>query len=57
MLAQITAPHFCAGIVLDEDGVVTRAAPIAKYMAGWTREEVRECVKRKRRKARVVPET
>lgn len=42
ILAQITAPHFCAGIVLWDDKVV-EAAPIVEYMAKqrWTRDEVR----------------
>lgn len=41
MLAQITAPHFVAGIAID-DGVVTEAAPIVKYMRGWSRDKVRD---------------
>lgn len=41
MLAQITAPYFCAGIFLV-DGVVTEAAPIVKYMRGWSRDKVRD---------------
>jgi hypothetical protein len=42
-LAQITAPKpraFCAGIVLWDDKVI-EAAPIVKYMKGWTRDRVR----------------
>lgn len=31
---QITAPHFCAGLVLA-DNRVTEAAPILRYMIGW----------------------
>lgn len=34
-LMQITAPHFCAGLVLV-DNQVTEAAPILRYMIGWT---------------------
>jgi hypothetical protein len=43
ILAQITAPQFCAGLVLVDD-VVTTAAPIISYMAeqGWTRDRVRD---------------
>jgi hypothetical protein len=37
-LVQITAPHFCAGIVVE--GVVRDAAPIVKYMRGWTLDKV-----------------
>ena len=53
MLAAITAPHFCAGIVVTED-VVTEAAPIVKYMRGWTRDKVREYVRSKGWSVRVV---
>lgn len=54
-LVQVTAPHFCAGIVL-KNGVVTEAAPILKWtigkqkewlstyfkQKGWTEEMVKE---------------
>lgn len=40
MLAQITARHFCCGLVLESDRV-TVAAPIVGYMRGWSRERVR----------------
>jgi hypothetical protein len=40
MLAQITAPYFCAGIVLRH-GRVAEAAPIVKFMLGWSRDRVR----------------
>ena len=33
-LVQVTAPHFCAGIVLDGPTVV-EAAPVVHYMRGW----------------------
>jgi hypothetical protein len=39
-MMTITAPHFCAGLVL-EHGVVVRAAPILGYMKGWKAERVR----------------
>jgi hypothetical protein len=35
----IDAPHFNAAVVLDQ-GVVVRAAPILKYMVGWTAARV-----------------
>lgn len=41
MLVRITAPHFIAGIVA-KDGIVVRAAPILKYMMGWTGKQVAE---------------
>jgi len=40
-LMQITAPHFCAGLE-TRSSVVMRAAPIIKYMKGWTTGKVRE---------------
>jgi len=36
---RIEAPHFVAGVVLEQ-GVVVRAAPILSYMRGWTRVRV-----------------
>lgn len=30
MLIRITAPHFCAGVIVGE-----RAAPIVRYMRFW----------------------
>lgn len=41
MLLQLTAKHFCAGLIV-QNGKVTVTAPIVKYMAGWTLERVRE---------------
>jgi protein subunit release factor A len=49
ILAQITAPHFCAGLVLDDDERVVEAAPIIGYMKEnrWTRDMVRDyCTRR-----------
>ena len=34
MIVRITAKHMTAGIII-EDGVVTKTAPILKYMKGW----------------------
>jgi hypothetical protein len=53
MLAQITAPHFVAGIVLD-DGIVATAAPIVKYMVGWNRDRVRDYCHQKAWHIRVI---
>ena len=33
-LVRIEAPHFCAGIILDENGICVHAAPILKYAIG-----------------------
>lgn len=41
MLAQVTAPHFCAGFGVDvEMKTVCDAAPIIRYMVGWTANRV-----------------
>jgi hypothetical protein len=44
-LVRIVAPHFVAG--LETDGVVRRAAPIIRYMIGWTDDGVRDYVARR----------
>jgi hypothetical protein len=46
MLAQITAPHLCAGIILRND-VVVDAAPILRWMIGKSRDFVRSYCARK----------
>ena len=33
-LYQITAPHFCAGL-LARNGTISEAAPIIAWMVGW----------------------
>ena len=38
-LVRITAPHFVAGLVA-EAGRVYIAAPILRYMVGWTGNQV-----------------
>lgn len=40
VLVRITGPWFVAGLVA-EDGRVIEAAPILKYMMGWTGRQVR----------------
>lgn len=45
-LEIIDAPHFHAGLLL-RNNVVYKAAPIIKYMVGWTRPKVVAYVKRK----------
>lgn len=39
-MIRISAAHFVAGLVLDENDVVVRAAPILKYMIGWSWQRV-----------------
>jgi hypothetical protein len=56
-LAQIDAPHFCAGIVLWNDRVV-EAASIVQYMRRqkWSRDRVRSYCAEKGWKVAVVHE-
>ena len=55
MLVQVTAPHFCAGIIL-KDGIVTEAAPILRWAIGWRRARLSEYFREKGWKAIVVNE-
>lgn len=55
ILASIDAPHFCAGVVLWDDKVI-EAAPIVRYMKGWTRARVRAYCGDKKWKVSVVYE-
>lgn len=41
-LVQITAPHFCAGVLVSE-----RAAPIVHYMARWSIDQIETYCRRK----------
>lgn len=52
-LAVIDAPHFYAGIVL-QDGKVTEAADIVRYMRKWSRDKVRDYCKGQGWKVSVV---
>ena len=45
-LIRIEAPYFVAGVLL-RDGRVYEAAPIVKYMKGWTAEQVLQYAKKK----------
>ena len=38
-MIRIVAPHFVAGVVLKDERVIY-AAPILKWMAGWTVDRV-----------------
>lgn len=38
-MLSVTAPRFVAGLILNDDRV-TEAAPILRYMTGWTRARV-----------------
>jgi hypothetical protein len=47
IIAQITAPHFVAGLELENGKVARIAAPIIGYMIGWTEANIQQYVKRK----------
>ena len=53
VLVQITAPHLCAAVIAQhphpahDRPVVAWAAPILRYMVGWTGEQVRDyCIRK-----------
>lgn len=52
-LAQITAHHFCAGLVIRGDRC-TEAAPILAWAVGKTRDELRAYFARKGWRAVVI---
>ncbi len=45
---RIIAPHFVAGLVLNEDKICVRTAPILNYMLGWNWWQVIAYCKKKR---------
>ena len=51
---QITAPHFCAGIVLNADKCIN-AAPIPKWRVGKSRSELRAYFATKGWSTKVIP--
>lgn len=55
MLIAVDAPHFYAGIVLQDD-IVIEAAPILKWTIGKRRDYLRNYFMRKGWKAFVVKE-
>lgn len=56
MLAQVTAPHFCAGIVMEND-VCTDAAPILRWAVGKRHAELRQYFARKGWRVSIVTPT
>lgn len=54
-LVRIAAPHLVAGIVVKGDRVIL-AAPILRYMTGWSADRVRSFVRGKGWSATVVRE-
>lgn len=51
-LIRVVAPHFVAAF--ETDGIVRRAAPIIKYMIGWSDDRARQYIARKGWEASVV---
>ena len=46
ILIRITAPHFCAGMLISSK-VTRRYAPILHYMKDWSVEEIKKyCTKK-----------
>jgi hypothetical protein len=56
MLIRIDSGYFVAGVVL-EGAYVVRAAPIVKYMMGWTKERVVSYSHRKKWKYEICDHT
>ncbi len=54
MLLQVTAPHYCAGIILDEDQYVVGAAPILSWTIGWKARKLIGYFKSKGFKVQIV---
>lgn len=52
-LVRVVAPHFVAGLVVDDDRV-TFAAPIIEYMVGWTPDHARSYIAKKGWRASIV---
>jgi hypothetical protein len=50
MMLRITAPHFCAGIVLNGP-----LAPILAYMKGWTLQQIQTYCAKKRWQVEIIP--
>lgn len=55
LLIHVTAPHFVAGLILEND-ICVHAAPILKWTVGWTRDELRNWFRFKGYSARVLKE-
>lgn len=56
MLVRVVAPHFVAGIWINEHGMCLRAAPILQWCIGKKTDFLRDYFKRKGWKASVVDE-
>lgn len=47
-LIRISAPHFCAGVVLNEHDIAVHGAPILRYMVGWNGKKIFDYCRYKR---------
>jgi hypothetical protein len=54
MLIRVVGPHFVAGLVFEEDGVVTKAAPILRWATGLSTSELRLELKKRGYRAHYV---
>jgi hypothetical protein len=52
---QVTAPHYCAGVVVDKDQYVIEAAPILGWTVGWHVRRLMNYFKRKNYQVVIVP--
>lgn len=55
MLIRVVAPHFVAGLIIEND-ICTEAAPILQWAKGWTRDRLRDYFSKKGWKASVINE-
>lgn len=53
-LWQITAPHFCAGLLLDQDGICYLAAPILSWAVGKTQMKLETYFRKKNWEVQLV---
>lgn len=53
LLVRVSAPHFVAGIVVEDERVV-RAAPILRWSIGWHRDALRNYFRKKGWTASVI---
>lgn len=54
LLVRVVAPHFVAGLVLDDAGIVRQAAPILKWTIGKPRAYLRADFAKRGWRAEVV---
>ena len=47
MLLSIESKYFYCGIILDDNGICLKAAPIVHYMIGWNLKKIYNYCKKK----------